>query len=260
MRTRYGLAAAFVVVVAALIAVRDAGFLGGRADGGPLELSLRSDGSLRYELEGGAVDVQDVRFRFVSAGATVIGPTIAGGDLLEDARVEGGSGRGAVRLRARRRGVYYALGGTVDYRRGQRRYRTAMGSACIAVRLKAECAGYGGAGDAEVAEMGGPSRYEGARFDGDTAVFEADTAAVRITLTSRRRRGAVEVARMDAAGDVRVRMSSPAVFRLPPLGTRSVFLRLAGCGRLEALEAELDGDAAAIPLSVPVELRCPGGG
>jgi hypothetical protein len=256
---RYALAAAFVGVVAALIAVRDAGFLGGRADGGPLRVALEPDGAFSYELEGEPVRVQDVRFRFVSPGATVIGPTLAGGRLLEDAELEDAAGGGAVRLRARRRGVYYALDGTVDYRRGQRRFRTPIGRACVSVRLRADCSAYDGPGDAEVAEMGGPARYGEADFDGATAVFAADAAAVRLTLTSRRR-GGLALARVRGSDDVAVGASSPSTFRLRPLGSRSLFLRLEGCGRLEALRAEVDGDEQRIPLSVPIELRCPAGG
>lgn len=254
MRARYGVAAAFVVVVAALIAVRDAGYLGGRAEGGPLEVQLAAGGELEYTLDGDAVQVQDVGFSFVSPGATVIGPTLAGGQGLEDARLTEPTGRGAVRLRARRRGVYYALSGTVDYRRGQRRFQAEMGDACTAVRLEATCAGYDGPGEAQVAEIGGPSKYRGATFAGDTAVFEG-RAAVRLTLANRRRE-AVEVARFGGAGEVRVETSSPGAFRIKAFGARSVFLRLSGCGRLEALTAELDGDEERVPLSLPIEVAC----
>lgn len=254
MRVRYGLAAAFVALIGALLAVRDAGFLGGRADGGPLRFGVAVDGGLRYELEGGPVRVQNVRFAFVSPGATVIGPSLAGGTLLEDARLSDDEGRGAVRLRARRRGVYYALGGTVDYRRGQRRFRTRLGDACLAVRLRVECAAPDDPGDAPVVELGGHARYPEARFDGATAIYEGRAGGARITLTSRRR-GGVAVGGIEGTDGVEVR-SSPPEFRIAPLASRSVFLRLRGCGRLEALSAELDGDRESVPLSVPLELRC----
>jgi hypothetical protein len=249
---RYAVAAAFVVVVAALIAIRGAGYLGGRADGGPLRLELARDGALRYELDGDPVQVQDVGFRTVSPGVTVIGPTLAGGEPLEGARLTHDTGRGAVRLRARRRGVYYVFGGSVDYRRGQRRFQTTMGGACVAVRLKADCEGYDGPGEAEVVEMGGPARYKGARFEGATATFEK-RAGVRLTFTNRARSG-VDVTRL-GGGAIGVD-AAPGTFRIKPGGAHSVFLRLEGCGRLEELDADLDGDAGSIPLSVPIELTC----
>lgn len=254
MRQRYAVAAGFVVVVAALILIRDEGYLGGRTDGGPLVFAIDADGSFSYELDGDAVSVQDVRFRVISPGMRFRGPALEDGAELEGARLSVPVGEGRVRLRAREPGVYYLLGGTVDYRRGQRRFRARFGDACITVKVALECDSYRGPADAAVAEIGGPSRYRGAEFEGRTAVFGATRIDVRLTIANRTR-APVEVSdlRPDFLEDF---VFTPSSFRLGSLGQRSVRVRLRGCEPVDDLRALLDGEDARIPLSVPLDLRC----
>jgi len=291
VRARYGLAAGFVVAVAALIAVRAAGYLGGRAQGGPLTVALTDVGArpaasqifaagFADALDGDPVRVQNVRAREVSPGLDVLGPNASAagcgrclprrwpppgaGAPLEAARLSAPGGRAVVGLRARRRGFYSASELVIDYRRGQRRFRRRTpGGACIAVRVRASCDPSPDPGDARVAEIGGPSRYAGARFGPGRpqATFTgAGEHRLRMTLSNRTRSTiSVSALGLDPTPGVALLSSDPASLRLPPHGARSVRLRFAGCAEptFDRLRADLDGERRTIALSVPLAFRCP---
>ena len=236
MKTRYGLAVAFVAVVAALIAIRDNGYLGGRAEGGPLAVEY-ADFAVRTEIEGGAVEIQYARPRFISPGARYRAARIGEGRrysrkaaLLVGTGFDGGAARFA--LDAEEPGFYYALDFRIDYKRGLRRWRVDVdGTSCVAVGTRRECPEPVDPGEAPLAEIGGPSDYRSE--DGD----------VDITLTNRTERGA-EVSELEGA--------RPDAFRLRSGAGRSVRVE---CGDepITRLRARVEGDEVDVPLTVPVD-------
>lgn len=252
MRARYVVAAGFVAIVVVLIVVRDQGYLGGRADGGPLTIGAGVAAAERKPdktagfglgpaLEGDPVTIQSVRADFTSPGLNFRAariPPAAGrgcetgcgypreGELFVESEYDG-TGDAVIGLRAMRPGVYYALGLITDYRRGIRRFRSYSGlQLCLAVGRAARCRDVS-LPDAELAEIGGPG---GPR---------------RLTLTNLSRER-IEVS------DVTVRGGTvePDGFGLRPGAGRTV--RLKGCDRVEALSARIDGETASVPLSTAV--------
>lgn len=294
MRVRLLLALAFVAVVGALIALRDEGYLGGRVAGGPFRIgtalvSVEAERDqvaafgLSGSLKGGPVRVQGVRPRLVSPGLEVLGPDLTArcagacyfdhwpppdsAGPLQDATVRDAVPRALIGLRAQRPGVYYALGLTVDYRRGQRRYRDREAQRlCIEVQTRAECdLSYRGPGRARVAQVGGPSRYAGARLTERDAIYRRPgDYTVRLTVANQTG-SAIKVSdlALDAneAGAAIVE-TAPDSFRLEPHGDESVRMQLSvpACrrvgGRFGRLRAKLDGERRSIPLSLPLRFAC----
>lgn len=241
MKVRYGLAAAFVGVVAALIAIRDLGYLGGRTDGGPLTIA-HADFGVTTELEGEPVEIQYARPRFISPGVRYRAARLVD-EGCDPCRYDRGAplfvgpgyrgeGRPVFGLRAEERGFYYALGFRVDYRRGLRRYRIDVeGTTCLVVGTKAPCPDPVDPGEAPLAEIGGPSDYRPA------------AGAVELTLTNLTERG-IEVTELAGA--------RPSVFRLRSGAGRRVRVR---CGDepISELHARVEGDEVVAPLTVPVD-------
>jgi hypothetical protein len=277
LRARLLFALGFVLVVSALIVLRDKGLLGGREDGGPLRIATAHVGksakpgeAVRFDLDGTLqgrpVRVQNVRSRIVSPELVVLGPTI-GGRQLEDATLSGATQRAAMSLRAERPGLYYALGLIVDYRRGQRRFREREPqSLCIAVRTGARCnLGYRGPHDARVAQVGGPSRYRRARLTASAAHYDAPGEYALLLTLANQTRSAIDVS--DLAFDrnglgVAITSAEPADFELAPHGYRVVRLRarLPACRPFhtifDRLRARLDGERRSIPLSLALDFGC----
>lgn len=235
MRVRYGLAALFVGVVAALIAVRDLGYLGGRTDGGPLTVEY-SDFIVTTEVDGEPVEIQYARPRFISPGTRYRAPRQSDGsryrrsaELLVGTAFDGGDAVFA--LEAEEPGFYYAVGFRVDYKRGLRRWRSDVdGTSCLVVRTKEPCPEPVDPGDAPLAEIGGPSDY-GSK-DGD----------VSLTLTNLTERG-IEVTGLDAR---------PDAFRLRSGAGRRVHVE---CGDepIDNLRAQVEGDEVEVPLTVAID-------
>ncbi len=236
MRVRYGLAALFVGVVAALIAVRDLGYLGGRTEGGPLTVEY-SDFRVTTDVDGGPIEIQYARPRFISPGTRYRAPRLSDGRrydrmavLLVGTGFDGGDARFA--LKAEDPGFYYAVDFRIDYKRGLRRWRTDVaGTSCVAVGTKDPCPEPIDPGDAPLAEIGGPSDYESK--DGD----------VDITLTNLTERGIV-VSGLEGA--------RPDAFRLRSGAGRHVRVE---CGDepVDSLRARVEGDEVDVPLTVPVD-------
>jgi hypothetical protein len=279
VRGRLLFALGFVVVVVALILLRDRGYLGGRQLGGPLQIGaggvalVARPGEAAFaplggRLSGGSVQVQNVRPRVVSPELEVIGPRLEQGGPLEGSSLESGAFAAKLGLRAQRAGFYYAIGLITDYRRGQRRFRDREDqSVCIAIRMKAHCdPGYEGPGDARVAQVGGPSRYRHARLQPDRARYEKPGPyGLRLTVANQTR-SAIDVADLrldDNALDVEVTTAEPTSFHLPPHGYRvvKIHLRFPACKAFaltfSRLRARLDGEKRSIPLSLPLEFGCP---
>jgi hypothetical protein len=277
VKARLAFAAGFVVLVVALIVIRGHGYLGGRQLGGPLELEIADAGqrvglgqSARFRILGSlserAVRVQNVRPRAESPELELV--TTVAGRPLEDGRLEPsdhGIPPATVDLRARRAGLYYAVGLIVDYRRGQRRFRDREAATlCIAVHTQQKCdLAYKGPGDARVAQVGGPSRYRGAAFSTRRARYDKPGSyRVRVTVANQTRT-AIDVAQLSLdANDAGVELtgSTPATFHLAPRGHRLVRLRLrfpaCASARFERLRARLDGEKRSVPLSLPLEFGC----
>ena len=241
MKVRYGLAAVFVAVVAALIAVRDAGYLGGRTPDGPLTLTVAGEATVRpgetatflarMRLDGGPVQMQDIDPVFRSPGLTFRRPRIGERYARVNPRVEGATLVGdeivGFGLRARRPGVYYVRGLTTDYRRGARRFRDEDDEVvCLAVGKRRACAPGFAVPDVRLAEVGGPS---GRR---------------RVTLTNLTR-STFEVSDIEVPGG-----TSPESFTLQRGEAGTV--RLAGCVDADVLRAKIDGDPVEVPLSAPL--------
>jgi hypothetical protein len=280
MRARLLFALGFVVLVSALIVARDEGFLGGRELGGPLHLRL-PDGAQRVErgqparfrmggsLAGSAVRVQNVRPRFASPELAV--DARVGGRPLEDstlAPVDPGSTDDipavVFTLRAPRAGLYYAVGMVVDYRRGQRRFRDREPQRlCIAVHTHERCdPNYDGPGEAHVAQVGGPSRYSGARLSEAHALYRAPGSYVAHVTIVNRTRSAIDVSRVGLDRNPAVRLTATAI-HLSPRSARGLALHLTAgrCGRgrrftFDRLRADLDGDRRSIALSLPLAFAC----
>jgi hypothetical protein len=279
VRARLLFAAGFVVVVVALIVLRDHGYVGGRQLGGPLHVGAGGialparPGQVAFapfggRLRGGPVRVQNVRPRLLSPELEVVGPNLDTGVPLEGARVEGEEVTGRMGLRAQRAGLYYAVGLIVDYRRGQRRYRERDAqTVCIAVRMKASCnQDYHGPGDARVAQVGGPSRYRHARLTAHRAHYERPSVyGLRVTIANQTK-APIDVSHLaldDNGLGVEITATEPASFHLPPHGYRVVKLHasLPGCKPFHVtfsrLRAELDGELRSIPLSLSLDFGCP---
>jgi hypothetical protein len=294
MRTRLLFALAFVVLVSALIVVRDLGFLGGRERGGPLTFGAAGVGmamkpgrvarfGLGVKLDGGPVRVQNVRPRVWSPEVDILGPTVSERSIgaararrwpppwavtpLEDATLRGPAPAALMGLRAKRPGIYYALGLRVDYRRGQRRFRRSVGQLlCISVGKGQECdIGYHGPGDARVAQLGGPSRYPGATLTPTTASYgEAGEYRLQLTVANQTR-SVIDVS--DVALDrnglgVVLDRSRPIDFHLSAHGYQVLRLRVRvpACRpfgiTFDRLRAKLDGERRSIPLSLPLHFGC----
>jgi hypothetical protein len=279
VRGRLLFALGFVVVVVALIVLRDHGYLGGRQLGGPLRVGAGGvalaarPGQVAFapfggRLRGGPVRVQNVRPRLLSPELEVVGPDLDTGGPLEGARLGDAVVSGRMGLRAQRAGFYYAVGLIVDYRRGQRRYRDREAqTVCVAVRMRARCSpGYKGPGDARVAQVGGPSRYRHARLTADRARYERPGEyGLRVTIANQTK-AAIDVSHLaldDNGLDVEITATEPAGFHLPPHGYRVVKLHTAfpACKASHVtfarLRAELDGELRSIPLSLPLDFGCP---
>lgn len=236
MRARYGVAAVFVAVVVALIAVRDLGYLGGRTDGGPLAVAYE-DFAVSLEVDGGPVEIQYARPRFISPETRYRAPRMREGsrysrkaELLVGAGFDGGEA--IFRIDAEEPGFYYAVGFRIDYKRGLRRWRIDVdGTSCVVVGPQADCPPPVDPGEAPLAEIGGPSDH-GAE-DGD----------VDITLTNLTERG-IEVTGLEGA--------RPDAFRLRSRAGRRVRVE---CGEepITELAARVEGEDVAVPLTVPVE-------
>ena len=253
MRVRYAVAAGFVVVVVALIFIRDEGYLGGRTEGGPLTFTYggaqaqgakagRSYGfTLSPRLDGEPVEIQAVRPDFASPGLDVRAARTVGvqagcggcayprrkGELFVGSEYAGG-GQARIGLRAKRNGTYYALGLIADYRRGFRRFRYyGPFDLCLAVGREAEC-GVASLPDADLAEIGGPG------------------GAGRITLSNLSRK-AIEVSDLAVEGGT----AEPDAFGLRPGAGRTV--RLEGCDRVQELRARVDGEAVDVPMTAAVD-------
>ncbi len=282
MKVRYAIAAAFVAVVASLIAVRDAGYLGGRTDGGPLRIGLReglsaaaSPGAtlgvpLEVELDSGPVVVQSLQPRFASPGLRVRAPRLAtdaeSTEYPRDGRLLIGrtfDGEPAVvqGLRAKQPGVYYALGLVVDYRRGLRRFRHYDGQTiCLEVGPKAACSAASvRVPDAAVAEVGGPSDY-GVRLRGGPVARLPGNARHKVVLTlSNLTARTVEMADLRAgeADGVVLESARPEAFGIRGGRARKVKLIFAASGCpgmiVDALRARVDGKAAEVPLTIPLK-------
>ena len=292
MRVRLLLALVFVAVVGALIALRDQGYLGGRVPGGPFRIgtdivSVPAERrqivafGLSGALKGDPVRIQGVRPRVVSPELGVLGPDVAArcsGECkydrwpppgstgpLEDATVRDDVSFASMGLRAPRPGLYYALGLTVDYRRGQRRFRDRESQRlCIEVATRAKCdSDYRGPGRARVAQVGGPSRYPGARLTASAATY-ARTGEYRLRVTlANQTRSAIEVGDVALDGNragTAITETEPDAFRLTPHGFRVVVLHLSvpRCGGVPfpRLRAKLDGRLRSIPLSLPLRVAC----
>ena len=236
MKARYGLAVVFVAIVAALIAIRDFGYLGGRMEGGPLEVTY-GDFAVTTELDGDPVEIQYARPLFISPEVRYRAPRVAESRryqrqarLLVGTGFEGGAAR--IALEAEAPGFYYAIDFRVDYKRGLRRWRRDVeGTSCLAVKTKEPCPEPVDPGNAPLAEIGGPSDYRSK--DGD----------VDITLTNLTERGA-EVSSLEGA--------RPDAFRLRSGAGRSVRVE---CGEepIMELRARVEGEEVTVPLTVPVE-------
>jgi hypothetical protein len=295
MKWRVAAAVAFVAVVGALIVLRDHGYLGGRESGGPFAIhtagvtsTARLDEVRGFgidgQLKGKPIDIQNVRVRIASPELKVLGPNLSlsrcgacpiphwpplASRPLEGAHLDVASPRALIGLRAERPGLYYALGLITDYRRGQRRYRDREAQLlCISVHTQQQCNGaYAGPGAARVAQVGGPSRYPGARFSVTSATYKAPgDYAIRMTI-SNRTRSAIDVAKiaLDANGLGATIASDPAAFHLAPHGFQTVRLQLTatkcttgGVATLSRLRADLDKAKRSIPLSLPIVMRCDG--
>ena len=236
VRVRYGLAALFVGVVAVLIAVRDLGYLGGRTEGGPLTAQY-ADFRVTTDVDGGPVEIQYARPRFISPGTRYRAPRLSDGGryqrtekLLVGKGFEGGDTVFA--LEAEEPGFYYAVGFRLDYKRGLRRWRIDVdGTSCVVVGTKESCPEPVDPGDAPLAEIGGPSDYE------------AKDGGVDITLTNLTERG-VEVSGLSG--------TRPDAFRLRSGAGRHVRVE---CGdeAIDSLRARVEGDEVDVPLTVPIE-------
>ncbi len=266
LRARALFALAFVAGVCGLIALRDAGYLGGRHRGGPLRVTVISDRPpvvrLAAHLKGDAVRIQNVRVRVRSPGLSLAGPRLPDGRALEDATLRAGRTPLTLGLRALRPGTYYALGLITDYRRGQRRFRDReMQTLCLAVGRRRRCdPTYRGPGAARVAQMGGPSRYPGARV-GTRAATYATPGTYRVRLTvANVTRSVIHVKDVGLDRNPTVASGGPAPFRLGPHGSHDVLLTLTmrACGRVtfRRLRARLDGDRKSIPLSLALRFAC----
>jgi hypothetical protein len=271
---RWLFAAGFVALVVGLIVLRDHGYLGGRELGGPLELTAPDAARavdrgetvrfrVKTSLSVSEVRVQNVRAR-IRSPELAVAKSVAG-HPLENAVLERPVEPIFIALRARRPGLYYAIGLILDYRRGERRFRDREAQVlCIAVQTRQRCdLDYQGPGDARVAQVGGPSRYRGAVFAEQEARYGAP-GEHRIRLTISNRTGVpIDVARLslDAnAPGVALALAQPAAFELGPHEHRLVRLtvRMPACGdvRFGRLRAQLDGDKRSIPLSLPLRFGC----
>lgn len=307
MRTRYALAALFVAVVGGLILVRDAGYLGGRTEGGPLKLGLLDQGAFgraaageTLGAAGGIVMEADAEVRvasvepvFLSPGLKFRAPRVGGNENCAScyprrARPVVGStlatrvGRVVFGLRARRPGVYFALGLEVDYRQGSRRFRYRDDQTlCLSVGRRNQCPfNYALPDDVEVAEAGGPSRFGAPLREGDgtdrglRAVYPlvAGTRRPAFTLTNLTGETVavrdVAITRVQGASfSVVPGAADPPAFRLAPRGSRRVRLDVAIKGCLDRgdavgprVSAEIDGRKTELPMSVGFEFRgrgCP---
>jgi hypothetical protein len=209
------------------------------------------------------VRVQNVRAR-IRSPELAVAKSVAG-HPLENSVLERPVDPFFIALRARRPGLYYAIGLILDYRRGERRFRDREAQVlCIAVQTRQRCdLDYQGPGDARVAQVGGPSRYPGAVFTEQEARYN-DPGEHRVRLTISNRTGvAIDVARLslDANGlGVALASAEPAAFDLGPHEHRLVKLtvRMPACGnvRFGRLRAQLDGDKRSIPLSLPLRFGC----
>lgn len=273
MRYRALVAIAFVVVVGALIVLRDQGYLGGRLRGGPLRVGTGHDARraeklaivtfpLGADLAGDPVRVQNVRVRLRSPGLRVHGPDLGTGGSLEDATLRRPVPPVRIGLQAEAPGVYYALGLITDYRRGQRRYRDREAQTlCISIGPRQRCnLGYRGPGAARVAQVGGPARYRGAELSPRTATYAGPgTYRVRLTIANQTR-SVIEVAKVGLDRDPGVTATGPEPFVLRPHAYREIGLTLAAraCGarRFDRLRADLDGERRSIPLSLPLRFAC----
>lgn len=266
MRTRAAFALAFVAAVSGLIALRDAGYLGGRHRGGPLRITLVSDTPptvrLAARLSGKPVRVQNVRVRVRSPGLSLRGPRLLDGRPLEDAALRDRRTPLTLGLRARAPGTYYAFGLITDYRRGQRRYRDKEAQTlCLAVGRRRRCdPTYDGPGAARVAQVGGPSRYPGARVDARTATYSRrGTYDVAVTI-SNQTRSVIDVSRVALDPSPHMTGVGDGTFRLTPHGSHIVRLTLTAkkCGyaTFRRLRADLDGKRRSIPLSLSLRLAC----
>ncbi len=276
MRSRLLFALAFVMLVGALLVVRQYGYLGGRQLGGPLELTLADAAravergrTARFRVSGSlavpAVQVQQVRPRAISPELEMV--ETVGGRLLEGSELETAVVPMLITLRAPRAGLHYAVGLILDYRDGQRRFRDREAATlCISVHTRQRCdLRYKGPGDARVAQVGGPSRYPGAKFTETEARFgEPGDHHVRVTL-SNRTRTAIAVTGLaldDNEQGIELTASEPEAFRLAPHAYRTVRLRVRfpACpertARFERLRADLDGEPRSIPLSLPLAFGC----
>lgn len=257
-------AVAFVVAVSALIALRDAGYLGGRAKDGPLRVRIDAAGAGTARLRGGPVRIQNVRVRVASPRLSIAGPNlVASARPLEDATLRAARTPLQMRLRAFRPGVFYAVGLVTDYRRGQRRFRELSGRVlCVAVGRRRRCdPGYRGPGRARVAQVGGPSRYPGARLTDRSATYTRPAVyPIRLTLLNRTR-SLIAVRDLALDRNPSAAVSGPRPFKLGPQGSRSVrlFLTVRSCApqRFGRLRARLDGERRTIPLSLPLRVACP---
>ncbi len=285
MRARYLAAAGFVVAVSALLAIRHAGYLGGRVVGGPLEVGLGGSAvsvtarpsqvrfvMLPFALRGSGVRMQEVEPDFVSPGLDVVGPRIPHQSRLSGRPVTSRLRAVNLGLRARRPGVYYAEGLTADYRRGQRRFRYHDDQQlCLSVGRRARCAAYAVPSGAAVAEAGGPSNY-GVRLsaaDPPRGGLEARIPAVpgrrsiRLTLTNLTHRTVTvsdpEIPAIGGSGlTVKPDGAAPHRFSLAPQAGRSVRLsmRIAGCETggvsltVSRITAGVGGERVDVPLSV----------
>lgn len=308
MRIRYGLAALFVGVVGGLILVRDAGYLGGRTDGGPLRLGLRGNGASASArpgqgagigggivLSGGeGVRVASAQPDFLSPGVRFRGPRVDAGGRCGSCpfpgrgrRVIGRTVTAADRvavfgLQARRPGVYFALGLTVDYRRGSRRFRYRDDQTlCLSVGPRKRCTlDYALPDGAEVAEAGGPSAFGAPIRESDDparplrVVYPAVSAqrSPAFTLTNLTGRGVsvrdVAIARVQAGRfSVRPGAAEPAEIELEAHGSRRVRLSVTVTGCLPegeavgpGVSATVGGERTELPMSVGFEFRgrgCP---
>lgn len=266
MRTRALFAVAFVAAVSGLIALRDAGYLGGRHRGGPLRITVASSQPplvrLVARLRTESVRVQNVHVRVRSPGLSITGPRLADGRPLEDGTLRAGRTPLTLRLRARAPGTYYALGLVTDYRRGQRRFRDREAqSLCLSVGRRRRCdPAYAGPGPARVAEVGGPSRYPGARVDARTATY-AKPGRYRVVITVKNlTRSVIEVSDIGLDRSPDVTVTTGGAFRLVPHGSHRVRMRLTArrCGyaTFDRLRADLDGERRSIPLSLALRLAC----
>ncbi len=266
MRTRALFALAFVAAVSGLIALRDAGYLGGRHRGGPLRVTV-SDAKppvvgLVARLKGKPVRVQNVRVRVRSPGLSLRGPHLSDGRDLEDASLRRARTPLSLGMRAVAPGTYYAFGLITDYRRGQRRYRDREAQTlCVAVGRRRRCdPTYSGPGDARVAQVGGPSRYPGARVSAGAATYEKPGTYVARVTVANLTRSVIDVAKVTLDRNATVVSSGPEPFRLAPHGSHEVrlTLRARACGYVtfNRLRADLDGKRRSIPLSLRLRFAC----